>query len=106
MTKFGETSKFKAPDHLSTLEKYLGEGVVDCVLLAKTRKYPRGVLNRYKQEKAYPVVDGLNGGKDTTIIRRSLMASRIFSKPKSDKVKRSLIRHDSKKLAKALVSLL
>lgn len=106
MTKFGETNGFKASDHIGVLNKYLGAGVTDCVLINKARKFPRGVLYRYKQEKAYPVLDDLSRKDDAEVVRRSMMASRIFSKPKSDKVKRSLIRHDSNKLAKALVSLL
>jgi uncharacterized cofD-like protein len=105
MTKFGETTDFTASDHIETLEKYLGKGSLDYCLVNRSKKYPKGVLKKYKEEKAFPVKDDLkkNGLK---LLRRSLVGSKVYKKSKSDKIKRSLIRHDSKKLAKAIMSLL
>lgn len=106
MTKFGQTNNFTASEHLNELEKYLGKGVIDVCLVNKTKKIPKKVLARYRQEKAFPVQDDLDEKLPVKIIRRSLVSSKIYTRPKGDKLKRSLIRHDSAKLAKAIVSLL
>lgn len=106
MTRFGQTSNLTASDHLKELEKYLGKGVVNVCLVNKTEKFPRGVLARYKEEKAYLVKDDLEKNHGVKIVRRSFISNEVYSKPKSDKLKRSLIRHDSVKLAKAIISLL
>lgn len=106
MTKFGQTNGFNASDHVEELEKYLGKGVIDVCLVNRTKKFPRGVLARYKEEKAYPVKDDLEKNRGVKIVRRSFIANEVYSKPKSDKLKRSLIRHNPAKLARAIISLL
>ncbi len=106
MTRFGQTNNFTASDHLKELEKYLGRGVIDVCLVNKTKKLPPGVLRRYKDERAYPVKDDLNENPALKVVRRSLISNKIYSKPKSDRLKRSLIRHDSTRVARAIISLL
>lgn len=106
MTRFGQTNGFNASDHVEELEKYLGKGVIDVCLVNKTRKFPYGVLARYKEEKAYPVKDDLGKNHGVKIVRRSFVSNEVYSKPKSDKLKRSLIRHSPAKLARAIISLL
>lgn len=105
MTKYGETTNFTAKDHLETLEKYLGKKVDYC-LINKSSKFPSGVLKRYREEKAIPVKDDLKNTDCEKIVRRSFVSSKVYSKDKSDALKRSLIRHDSNKLARAIASLL
>ncbi|KKQ95496.1 MAG: hypothetical protein UV74_C0013G0077 [Candidatus Woesebacteria bacterium GW2011_GWB1_43_14] len=106
MTKFGQTQGFSAKDHLAELEKYLDDNAMDFCLINKARSYPKGALTRYKEEQATPVKDDLISTKKLTVIRKSLSSKKIFDKPGSDKLKRSLVRHDSKKLANAIMSLL
>ncbi|MFV1917745.1 MAG: 2-phospho-L-lactate transferase CofD family protein, partial [Patescibacteria group bacterium] len=106
MTRFGQTNNFTASDHIKELEKYLGKGAIDVCLINKTRKFPKGVLKKYREEKAYPVEDDLKNGDGVKTVRRSFVSRRVFGKPKSDKLTRSLIRHDPDRLAKAIVSLL
>lgn len=107
MTKYGQTNDFKASDFIDEVEKYIGKGQLDYVLVNNKNKYPRGILNRYKQEKAEPVKDNLKRKyKNAKIIKRSLISQKVYQKAKSDKLFRSLIRHDSDKLAKAISSLL
>lgn len=106
MTKYGETHNFKASHHIDEIERYIGKGRVDATLINKNGKFPKGVLARYRQERAYPVKDDLNSKNGLKIVRRSFIANRIFKKAKGDKIKRSLIRHDPDKLAKAIISLI
>lgn len=105
MTKYGETGGLTAKDHLEQLKKYLKGGKVDYVLVNKTKEYPVGVLKRYKLERAEPVIDDLKDGDGLKIVRGNLISNHVFLKAESDKVRRSLIRHDPAKLAKAIVSL-
>lgn len=105
MSKWGQTNGFSASDHIVELEKYLGKGTTEYCLMNKSVNIPANILRRYKQERAYPVKDDLGSRKDINILRRSLISSKIYEKPKSDKLKRSLIRHDSEKIAKAVISL-
>lgn len=107
MTKFGQTEKFKASNFIEEIEKHIGGRKLDFCLVNSGRNFPKGVLSIYKKEKAEPVYDdlGKNNAK-TKIIRRSLISNRVYVKPKGDKLLRSLIRHDSAKLAKAVVDLL
>jgi uncharacterized cofD-like protein len=104
MTKFGQTVGFTTSDFLNEIEKYVGRRP-DFVLINTGKEFPAGVLKKYKSEKAEPVRDDLKDGR-MKIIRRQLISNRVYQKPESDKMTRSLIRHDSAKLAKAVVDLL
>jgi len=106
MTKFGQTNNFKASDHLLELEKYLGKGAIDFCLINKVDSFPRGILSKYKEEKAYPVKDDIGGGNGLKVVRRSFISKHVFEKQKSDKLQRSLIRHDPAKLARAIMTFL
>jgi uncharacterized cofD-like protein len=106
MTRFGQTNGFTVSDHTRELERYLGLGSIDVVLINKTKKYPRGVLSRYKEEHAYPVKDDLGKTNNLKVIRKSFVSNKVYQKPISDKLTRSLIRHDPKKTASAIISIL
>lgn len=106
MTKYGQTSGFCASDHLREIEKYLGKGVLDYILMNKSKNIKPSIIRKYKEEKASLVKDDLGKDLGVKVIRADVLSKKIFEKPKSDKLVRSLIRHDPKKLAKVLVSLL
>lgn len=99
MTKHGQTTNYKAQDHIADLEKYLGRKV-DFVII-NNKQIPEKMLTFYKKYGEKIVTDNLEGKK--SIIRRDLLASDAYLKSKSDKIVRSLLRHDSEKLAKAIM---
>lgn len=105
MTKHGETHGFTAKNHIDELEKYLGGGEIDICLVNKTRDFPKRLLERYAQEKAESVKDDLVEFKAKKIIRKNFVSSRVYKKSKGDQLTRSLIRHDSDKLAKTIANL-
>jgi len=105
MTKYGQTNKFKSSDFVSELEKYVGKGVINYSLVNKSKEFPEGILDRYKLEKAKPVADDLKDTKLMKVIRDDFISGEVYEKPSSDKLKRSLIRHDPDKLAKAIVKI-
>lgn len=107
MTKFGQTVNFKASDFVSEAEKYLSGGGLDFCILNKGSLFSKKMLSKYKKENAEPVKDDLKGYKGKTkIVRKSVISNKIYQKPKGDILERSLIRHDSDKLAKVIVELL
>lgn len=106
MTKYGQTDNFSTSDFLHELEKYLGGGVINYVLVNKSKDFPKGILERYKLEKAKPVTDDLEDTKKLSVMRHDFISNEVYEKPKSDKLKRSLIRHDPDKLARAILSII
>ena len=104
MTKYGQTIGFKASTFVSEINKYLGKEP-DIVLINSAKKIPGSILRKYEAEKAELVRDDLKKTK-IRVVRKQLISSKVYKKSKSDKLVRSLIRHDSEKLAKAIVDLL
>lgn len=109
MTKYGQTSNFKATDFCYELSKYLNGTNPDYILINKTKKLNKKIALRYAEERAEPVVDDLSDHPEnlagTKIIRGNFTSKVIFEKAKGDKLVRSLVRHDPKKLAKAIYSI-
>lgn len=113
MTKWGQTHKFTASDHVQEIEKYLKKDPKSLrryldIILINTAKIPQKILKKYyRYEKAKPVKDDLNNlEKYYKIIRADLISPKEVKKSKADKLTRSLIRHDPKKLAKKITGLL
>lgn len=103
MTKFGQTYGFKASDHVREIDKYLGGDVLDYVLI-NTAPLPEDIVALYKEEQDSPVIDDL---KDDhyKIKRVDLLSPLAYQNVQSDLLKRSLIRHDTVKLAAAVLEL-
>jgi len=106
MTKSGQTTNYRASDHLFDLERYL-EKKIDFVFL-NNKKIPQSVINWYKKEEEKPVIDDLkNFSFSAKIIRGDLLDGRFYGKNKGenfvDEKVRSILRHDSKKLANFLI---
>lgn len=106
MTRYGQTDGFTAKDHINEIEKYLGEKVLDFCLINKKGSILPKAVRWYKQNDAVSVKDDIKKDGKMKIIRGSYSSSKFYQKSVSDKLVRSLIRHDSKKLAKAIVDLL
>jgi uncharacterized cofD-like protein len=98
MTKFGQTDGFKVSDFVKTTEKYLG-GKLDAVI-ANSKKPDAKALALYKKQKAVFVEP------DIKVKTADLLHSNTFQKASGDKLQRSLLRHDSDKLAKIIWELL
>lgn len=103
MTKYGQTTKFKASDHINALEKYLGKNVLDFVLV-NSKKPKKQVLSWYQEYEEYPVQDDLDG--KYKIIRKDLLKDVVIEQNPSDELRRSIIRHDSRKLASEVMNLI
>lgn len=104
INKYGQTYGFKVSDYVAEIKKYLS--VYPDFVIINIDKLPNSTLARYKEEKGFPPEDDLKGSKKYKIIRESLLAKDIIKRKSGDTVKRSLIRHDSDKLADVLMELI
>lgn len=101
MTKNGQTYAFKASDHIKTLEKFIGKSI-DYVLV-NNKKLPGDLLKLYEEEKDLPVLNDLDNNEYYQVILGDIVSDIAYKKTSSDALVRSLIRHDSKKLAKTII---
>lgn len=97
MTKYGETNNFKVSDHVSEIEKYLGEDVIDYVV-CNVKRPADALLKRYEKENRFFVEPDLNGRK-YTVLEEILLSGREWDDGGD------LIRHDSDRLAKLLMGI-
>jgi uncharacterized cofD-like protein len=95
MTKRGETDGFSSSKFLSELSRYLGStNSVDC-MIANDGIFPRTLLARYAEENAHPVV--VDTDQSLNYVPRIVQEDILTS--------RSLLRHDSKKLARLIMQI-
>lgn len=102
MTKNGQTNGYTAQDHIRIIEKYLGRNI-DIVLMNK-KKIAQPILDFYKSEGEELVSDNLIG--DARIYRLDLLSKTVYNKEEHDTAERSLVRHDSQKIAKFIMELI
>jgi uncharacterized cofD-like protein len=103
MTKMGQTDNFGAKEHLHEITKYL-KREPDYIMVNSTKASP-SLLERYQEEGEWPVPVNLDTNSDQVIVD-DLMADEIIRTASGDSLKRSLVRHDSAKLAKKLIKLI
>lgn len=104
MTKYGQTYNFSAVDHVRTLEQYVGTKTLRYVLI-NNRSLPKQALDLYAKHHEYPVTDDLKKKAYFRVVRGDLASHALITRAASDQLIRSLIRHDSQKLASLLMSL-
>lgn len=101
MNKRGQTTQFTVGDYLRELKRFIGKDVFDYVVVNNS-KAPEELIKMYEQE-GDPVMNDLQN--DSRVITADLLSSEIVSAQKSDTLKRSLLRHDSQKLANELMKI-
>ncbi|MBI2108850.1 MAG: YvcK family protein [Parcubacteria group bacterium] len=103
MSKYGQTHNFTANDHLTELIQYTGRNP-DYVLV-NNNNLPEDILEAYYAQKEFPIADDLEEGS-AAIIRNDFLASEEVKKKSGDTLRRSLIRHDPDKLARAIIEIM
>ena len=101
MTLNSQTNYLTAADHVKEIEKYAGRKMDKIII--NSQAVPDGIKQIYAKEVEYPVADDL--GNDLRVVRQELLAKAAYQKPKSDVIKRSLLRHDPEKLAQTIIKL-
>ena len=102
MTLNSQTNYMTAADHVREIEKYAGKKM-DWIVV-NNQAIPDKILAAYAKQVEYPVIDDF--GRSSKVVRRPLLAPAPYEKPKSDQLKRSLLRHDPDKLARAVCDLI
>ena len=103
MTKQGQTSGMGVTEHVEELATYIGRK--PDVVLCNITSLPRDLLDTYAQSGEFPVEFNYESD-EIAIVPADLLASAEVTTKAGDVLKRSLIRHDSDKLAKTIVKLL
>lgn len=97
-TKAGETDGYAASAHVREVERYAGRRI-DRIFMHEGAFSPE-VLEWYAKEREYPIGDDL--GDDPRVKRLALASVDAVVPREGDPLRRSLIRHDSARLAAAL----
>ncbi|NTU46707.1 YvcK family protein [Candidatus Roizmanbacteria bacterium] len=98
MTKLFQTNGFTAYDHVTTLASYIGK-MPDAVIMHHG-EIPQDILEWYKENNEELVIDDLKKrGYTGKILTGDIIDRSPFVQSKSDDLHRSILRHDSEKLA-------
>lgn len=100
MTKRGQTTNYTASQHVQDLERYIGRKVD--ILVMNDAKIDEDVIAYYEQHGEMVVEDDVDNTEDYSIMRTDLLTKVKHAQTKSDIVMRSILRHDSLKVAQAL----
>jgi uncharacterized cofD-like protein len=105
MNKHGHTDDFVVSEYVHTLEQVIGKkGVFDAVVY-NTKQPARALLRKYADE-GEPVLCSDACRKGTfKLVGENLVADELAKTVKKDLLRRTLIRHDSDKLAKTIFKL-
>jgi uncharacterized cofD-like protein len=99
MNRKGQTSGYKTSHYLKELVQFLGKDVFDHILI-NVEKPPKELIDVYASEG-----DLVENDLDDSRILQADMLGSVAHASKTDLLKRNLIRHDSKKLAKELMKI-
>ncbi|HKC04826.1 MAG TPA: 2-phospho-L-lactate transferase CofD family protein, partial [Patescibacteria group bacterium] len=103
-----EAPAYTLSNFTNDLKKYMPLTLIDYILVNNNLDFPKKALKDYEKENAHPIKDDL-GMKDlypgAKIIRADLLSETIPERSKGDNLSRSMIRHDSDKLCKAILNL-
>lgn len=103
VTQPGQTDNYNASDHIKAITRYLGEGILDYVLI--NNNFPRKeIIEKYRKEGADIVAlddnyDKNNVAVEVTDLIENIEQKRILWE------KQDLIRHDPEKLANAICNI-
>jgi len=103
MTKQGQTDGYTARTFVDAVQKYIAPASVD-VVVVNSDALPTTVVSRYAETGEHPVKDDLTPD-GPRVIRAPLVSDRVASQSDGDKLRRSVLRHDPNKLAKAIFDL-
>jgi uncharacterized cofD-like protein len=107
MTKRGQADNFSVFDFVQKIENYLEESTID-IILFNTEKPNQNLLKKYSNEgELVEIPLKKNFKRDGKIfIGKNLLSREIHKQEKGDSLKRTLIRHDSDKLAKEIMKII
>jgi len=103
MNKENHTGGFKVSDYFETLSKYTNGNLFDCVVY-NTERPQEKLLSRYAEEGEF--VELGNAPQAPKFVGENLISNMLYEQKSQDPLRRTLIRHDSDKLANIITRLL
>jgi len=100
MNRKGQTTGFKVSDYIQEITRFIGEDIFDYILV-NDQKPPRELIDKYSSEGDLVENDML----EERVVLASLLGP-LENKSSADLMNRSLIRHDSQKLAQELMRII
>ncbi len=104
MTHYSQTHNMTLIDHIIEIERYCSRK--PDIIINNNKKISKDILNKYKNNQEFPVIDDIVKNNQYQVIRQNLISNNIIAQSLNDTVPRSLLRHDASKLAKLVYSLL
>jgi uncharacterized cofD-like protein len=98
MNKMGQTDNFTATDFINTYSKILGRSAFDHILVNNS-KIDQSIEERYESKGEIKIIDDLKHNAKYKIHRADFISNVVNKQAAGDKLSRSLLRHDSQKLA-------
>lgn len=105
MSQQGHTDGFSVCDYVTTLEQFIGQKVFDTIIY-NTKRPPLSLIHRYADEGEVVECTPTCKKGPYTLVGKDLLASGIAKTPKKDLLRRTLIRHDPEKMARAIMALI
>jgi uncharacterized cofD-like protein len=102
MTKAGQTTDMGVAEHVAEITRYI-KRAPDYVLV-NTGVLPADLLQKYAQDNEYPVAFNYEAN-DCRIVPADMLAGEVVQTASGDILKRSLIRHDPRKLARKIMDI-
>ncbi len=102
MTRASQTHGLTAADHLLGLEKRIGRSVDSTII--NNARIPSKILATYAEQREYPVKDNLP--HNAQVKRAPIINTVPYKQSTADRTRRSLLRHDPRLLAQALLQIL
>lgn len=106
MNKNGHTDDFSVSDYVRTLEGVIGKKDIFDVVIYNTKSPPAGLVRKYADEGEPVICTEECLRSSFELVGTNLLSEKLAKTTKKDMVYRTLIRHDSEKLAKVIVQLL
>lgn len=104
VTKRGQTDGYTVSRYVQALESAMSGARIASVLLHNA-PLPDDIRERYALVGEYPVVDDLDDSVNLRVVREDIVSATRIEQASHDAVRRSLLRHDSDKLARAVMQL-
>lgn len=101
VTKYGQTDGFTADRFCREVSSLIAPATLSRVILNSAHPSPE-LIERYAQAKEHEVKDDLDGAYE--VLRTPLLSEEVTETVKGDSLRRSLLRHDSDKLAGAILA--
>jgi len=101
MNKYGQTDDFKVSKYIQEIKKFIGKDIFDYIIVNNSQP-PKELVQVYAEEGG--LVE--NNLDEERIISADLLSNELKEVQKKDLMKRSLIRHDPKKLATVLMRII